>query len=470
MEVSMPARRHGPLHPPSVEAVLALVRPRAGGRDAHAVLVSARATVAEERTRLADGAAARTVAGLADEVLSRLEAFEDPTLSALPAVINATGVILHTNLGRAPWPVEAIEAARRAAAAPLLLELDRATGRRGPRARLAEDHLVALTGAEDALVVTNNAAALALAVGLAGRGGGVAVSRGELVEIGGGVRIPDIVRRAGARLVEVGTTNRTRTADFRAVLADPAAKVRLVLRVHASNFVQSGFVEAPAATEVATLAHEHGAIVVDDLGSGALLPTENFGLAHEPMPAERLQAGADLVTFSGDKLVGGPQAGLVVGRADLVARLRRDPLARAMRPDKVTLAALAATLGLYRAGRATEAIPVWRMVAAPVSALRDRAHAIVARLSGAVRPVVSVVDAQATLGGGSLPGETLPSVALAVAGRRGRSSSSLLARLRADEPCVVARIEADRVLLDLRTVAPEDDAALAAALGRSLVT
>ena len=221
----------------------------------------------------------------------------------------------------------------------------------------AEEHLVALTGAEDALVVTNNAAALALAVGLAGRGG-VAVSRGELVEIGGGVRIPDIVRRAGARLVEVGTTNRTRVADFEEVLA--AGRARLVLRVHPSNFRQEGFTEAPDPAALAEAAHAHGAIVVDDLGSGALLDTAAFGLAHEPTPAERLAAGADLVTFSGDKLVGGPQAGFVVGRADLVAKLRRDPLARAMRPDKATLAAVAATLGLYRAGVAVREIPVWR--------------------------------------------------------------------------------------------------------------
>ena len=249
----------------------------------------------------------------------------------------------------------------RAAGGYSLLEFDRDEGRRGPRFRAAEAHLIALTGAEDALVTVNNAAALALAVGLAGRRG-VAVSRGELVEIGGGVRIPEIVRRAGARLVEVGTTNRTRAADFDGPLAEGRATV--VLRVHPSNFAQTGFVEAPDPVEVARVAHEHGAIVVDDLGSGALLDTARYGLAHEPMPRERLAAGADLVTFSGDKLLGGPQAGLIVGRADLIARIRRDPLARAVRPEKVTLAALAATLGLYRAGLATTRIPVWRMIAA----------------------------------------------------------------------------------------------------------
>ena len=334
--------------PPSVERVLVVVRPQAGDRDPDALVALAREVVDDERVRLAvaEAGAARSPEELGADVLARLAAFDG---GAGPTrVLNGTGVIVHTNLGRAPWPGAAIRAAADAAAGTLFLELDRATGRRGRRYREAEDHLIALTGAEDALVVTNNAAALALAVGLAGRGG-VAVSRGELVEIGGGVRIPEIVRRAGAKLVEVGTTNRTRVADFEEVLA--AGTARLVLRVHPSNFRQEGFTEAPDPAALATVAHAHGAIVVDDLGSGALLDTAAFGLAHEPTPAERLAAGADLVTFSGDKLVGGPQAGFVVGRADLVAKLRRDPLARAMRPDKAILAAVAATLGLYRAGR-----------------------------------------------------------------------------------------------------------------------
>ena len=255
---------------------------------------------------------------------------------------------------------------------------------------------------------------MALAVGLAGRRGGVAVSRGELVEIGGGVRIPEIVRRAGARLIEVGTTNRTRVADFEAALADGSA--RLVLRVHPSNFVQEGFVEAPDPLALAELAHRHGALVIDDLGSGALLPTERFGLAHEPMPSERLAAGSDIVTFSGDKLVGGPQAGLVVGRADLIARIRRDPFARAMRPDKTTLAALAATLGLYRAGRAEAEIPVWQMLAQRPDDLRARADAIAGELGVTG---VSVIATLATVGGGSLPGETLPSWGLTLGEGKG---------------------------------------------------
>jgi L-seryl-tRNA(Ser) seleniumtransferase len=444
-----------------VERLLAAVRPRRPIRQDHDALVAAaRQVLADERDRLlvaGPSAEATALADLADALVARLDAW-----AAAPSVatINATGVIIHTNLGRAPWPDEAVASAV-AAAGPLLLEIDRSTGRRGARFRLAEDHLIALTGAEDALVTNNNAAALALAVALAGRGRGVAVSRGELVEIGGGVRIPEIIRRAGARLVEVGTTNRTRAADFAAALGDGSASV--VLRVHPSNFRQDGFVEMPDPRAIAELAHRHAAIVIDDLGSGALLATERFGLIHEPTPAERLADGADIVTFSGDKLVGGPQAGFVVGRADLVARMRRDPLARAMRPDKVSLAAVAATLGLYRAGLALERIPVWRMIAMPTEELSARATAMAALVNGADRAFATTVDVRSTVGGGSLPGETLASVGVAIEGVAG-SSDRLLGALRSGTPAVVARIEDGRVVLDLRTVDPAADAIVVGAI------
>jgi L-seryl-tRNA(Ser) seleniumtransferase len=439
--------------PPSVEAVLAAARRELDGAvDAAVMAEAAREVVAQERERLAGGAESAAVEQLAADVVARLDSFGELSLET---VINATGVIVHTNLGRAPWPRAALDAAAGAAGGYLLLELDRETGRRGARFRQAEEHLIALTGAEDAFVTNNNAAAVGLAVGLAGRGRGVAVSRGELVEIGGGVRIPEIIRRAGAKLVEVGTTNRTRVADFAAPLEDGRATV--VLRVHPSNFRQEGFTEAPDAAALARLAHEHGAIVVDDLGSGALLPTERYGLAHEPSPSERLAAGADVVTFSGDKLVGGPQAGLVVGRADLVARIRRDPLARAMRPDKATLAAVAATLGLYRAGRAETEIPVWQMIAAKADDLRARAIAVAEAVGGEA----DVAATEATVGGGSLPGETLPSFGVAVGGRR---AETLLAALRRGNPSVVGRIEAGRVILDLRTVDPARDTELVVAV------
>ena len=444
-------------HPPSVEQVLAAARGLVADGTSHGTLLDVtRAVVGAERERLTAGGEPRTAAMLGEEAAIRLAGLTAPRLAT---AINATGVIVHTNLGRAPWPATAINAAVAAAGDYLLLELDRESGRRGARFREAEGHLVALTGAEDALVTNNNAAAVALAVGLAGRGGGVIVGRGELVEIGGGVRIPEIVRRAGAKLIEVGTTNRTRAADFEPPLAE--GRARLVLRVHPSNFRQEGFTEAPDPSALADLAHSHGAIVVDDLGSGALLPTERYDLAHEPMPTERLAAGADLVTFSGDKLVGGPQAGLIVGRADLIARIRRDPLARAMRPDKVTLVAVAATLALYRAGRAETEIPVWQMIAARPEDLRARASAL-ARIVGERAEVLAT---EATVGGGSLPGETLPSFGIALGGR---SADRMMAALRRGSPSVVGRIEGGRVILDLRTIDPGLDDELAVAIVAAL--
>jgi L-seryl-tRNA(Ser) seleniumtransferase len=441
--------------PPSVERVLTAARRRLDvARDGAALAAAARTLIGEERVRLGAGGSPRPAEELADLLLGRLESW---TSHVRPAVLNATGVIVHTNLGRAPWPRQAA-AGVDAASGYVLLEIDSESGRRGRRLRLAEEHLIALTGAEDALVTNNNAAALALAVGLIGRAG-VVVSRGELVEIGGGVRIPEIIRRAGAKLIEVGTTNRTRSADFEVPLAE--GRARAVLRVHPSNFTMSGFTEAPDPRAVADLAHRHGAIVIDDLGSGALLDTAELRLAHEPTPSERLAGGSDIVTFSGDKLIGGPQAGLVVGRADLIARMRRDPLARAMRPDKVTLLGVAATLGLYRAGLAVTEIPVWRMIALPSEAIRARADA----LSKRIGPPVAVVATTSTIGGGALPGATLPSAGLAIGGR---SATRLLDTLRLGDPSVIGRIEDGRVVLDLRTVDPGDDEALGQAVAAAL--
>ena len=444
--------------PPSIETLLAAVRPRlAVPIDPQTLTDAAREVVSDERRR---AQASGSLAGhdwdidrLADDVVEHLAALGNSWSEGLQAVINGTGVVVHTNLGRAAWPYEAIEAAAAVAGGPLMLELDAESGRRGRRYRAAEEALIALTGAEDALVTNNNAAAVALAVGLAGRGGRVVVSRGELVEIGGGVRIPEIVRRAGARLIEIGTTNRTRASDFEAPLAE--GRTRLVLRVHRSNFRLEGFTEDPDPREVAEVAHRHGAVVVDDLGSGALIDTARFGFSHEPMPGERLAAGADLVTFSGDKLVGGPQAGLIVGRADLVARIRKDPLARAMRPDKVTLAAVAATLGVYRSGRAEAAIPVWQAISMRASVLEARARSVAA-LTG-----TETVELGSTVGGGSLPGEILPSFGVALAGR---SADRLLTTLRRGRPAVIGRIQDGRVVIDLRTVPPARDQDLVAAI------
>jgi L-seryl-tRNA(Ser) seleniumtransferase len=445
-------------HPPSVERILAVVRAAEPAVSEPAALTElARAVIDDERGRLAAGAPPTADADLADAVLARLDDLSEPGLTIPPHVVNATGVILHTNLGRAPWPRAARLAASLAAGAYGYLELDEGTGRRGTRFRAAEDHLVALTGAEDALVVTNNAAALLLAVGLAGRRGALVVSRGELVEIGGGVRIPEVVARAGARLVEVGTTNRTRAADFEAPLAEGPA--RAVLRVHPSNFAMSGFTESPDLAAVADVAHRHGALVIDDLGSGALLDTAAFGLAHEPMPAERLAQGADVVLFSGDKLVGGPQAGLIVGRRDLIARLRRDPLARAIRPDKSILAGVAATLAIYRAGRAAFDIPVWQLIARSAESLRARAEWIRGLAAAeAGRADLAVVPLESPVGGGALPGQVLPSFGVSVPTS---SPARAAAVLRAGPDRVLARIVDGGVVFDLRTVAPFEDGTIA---------
>lgn len=459
---SKPATRP---RPPSVERVLAVLRQRPdiaidAADETGALADVVRTAIDDERARLTEDAPARSVDELAGAARDLLRLYLDPQTAVPEPVINATGVILHTNLGRAMWPHVAVEAVGLASGWGKL-ELDPETGRRGRRFHLPEDHLVALTGADAALVVNNNAAAVALAVGLAGRNG-VVVSRGELVEIGGGVRIPEIVERAGARLIEVGTTNRTRAADYEPPLRSGDAS--LVLRVHPSNFTMAGFVEEPDAATVARMAHAHGAVVVDDLGSGALLATERFGLLHEPTPSERLQLGADIVTFSGDKLVGGPQAGLLVGRAGLVDRLRRDPLARAMRPDKAILSAVAATLGLYRAGVAATEIPVWQQISISPEQLRERAGWVAQMcapfFAAAAGP--EVIELESPIGGGSLPGQTVPSFGVRVPFRGAMSSA---AALRGGDPTILPRIADDAVVFDLRTVMPDLDETLVRRIG-----
>ena len=451
--------------PPSVESLLKKLRQRP-----HELILDAerngsladvaRTTINDERGRLAAGQLPRSVDALADATEWLLESFMNADAAVPDRVINATGVILHTNLGRAVWPDLAVETVQLAAGWGAL-EVDLETGRRGRRFHVAEDHLVALTGAEAAIVLNNNAAAVAVAVSLAD-GGGVAVSRGELVEIGGGVRIPEIIERAGARLVEVGTTNRTRVADFERVLRSGDAS--MVLRVHPSNFTMAGFVEEPDAAGLASLAHQHRAVVIDDLGSGALLDTTRFGLLHEPTPSDRLALGADIVTFSGDKLVGGPQAGLLVGRADLVERLRRDPLTRAMRPDKVILSAVAGTLGLYRAGAAASEIPVWRQISTPKAELLERADWIVRMCAAFFAPdaAVALIELDSPVGGGSLPGQTIPSWGISVPFR---APGDAVQALRTGDPPILPRIAGAAVLFDLRTVSPGQDGEIVRRIG-----
>lgn len=382
---------------------------------------------------------------------------ESTTAPSLRPVINATGVIIHTNLGRAPLSAAALEAVQRVAAGYSTLEYDLAAGGRGSRHDHARRLLRDLTGAEDALVVNNNAAAVYLALSALCQGREVLISRSQLVEIGGGFRIPDVLRQSGARLVEVGTTNRTHLHDFtHAVSAESAA----IMRVHSSNFRQIGFVTMPALAELTAAAHDRGLLLIDDLGSGTLIDTAAYGLAPEPTVQQSVTAGADLITFSGDKLLGGPQAGIVVGRAELVERLRRHPMARALRVDKLTLAALEATLHSYRRGRAVQEIPVWRMIATPAAELQMRAAAWQTHLA-AHGVVAAVLAGESAVGGGSLPGETLPTALLAVAHS---APDTVVAMLRRQPTPVIGRIQQDRLLFDPRTVLPEQEETLLTAL------
>jgi L-seryl-tRNA(Ser) seleniumtransferase len=377
-------------------------------------------------------------------------------------VINATGVVLHTNLGRAPLAAAAREAMTRAALGYDNLEMDLETGRRGSRYGHCTELLVELTGAPAALVVNNAAAALLLALNSFARGRGVVVSRGELVEIGGGFRIPEILERSGARLVEVGSTNRTRARDYAEALA--SSEVAAILKVHRSNFRMSGFTEEAPLAELSALAREAGLPLLHDLGSGLFADPAELGLPSEPRARDALAEGADLVVVSGDKLLGGPQAGLVIGQERLVNAMRSNPLCRALRVDKVTLAGLEATLRLYRdPQRALAEIPTLRMLRESPEVLRARAEALMARLTTVGVAGCAVEPHAGAVGGGTYPDVALPSWAVALPGDTG--AEALAGLLRRGDPPVVGRIESDRVLLDLRTVAPEEEDALVGCVG-----
>jgi L-seryl-tRNA(Ser) seleniumtransferase len=468
-----------------------------------AVMETIRADLERVRRDVLAGSPCPPPGRIEEALLVRLEA---GARGSLRAVVNATGVVVHTNLGRAPLSEDAIDAMRHAAQGYTNLEYDLERGERGDRYGHAEAALCRLTGAEGAVVVNNNASAVMLALaalvearpsesGQAGtgdsvsgrpeagppdsvrseRGGGeaaaeskgglpeVVVSRGQLVEIGGGFRIPDVLRRSGAALVEVGTTNRTYLRDFEEAIGP---RTRMLLSVHRSNYRVSGFVHDTPLEELVRLGRERDLWVVDDLGSGTLLETAPFGLGDEPTVQARVRAGPDLVTFSGDKLLGGPQAGILAGRREAIRRVKRHPLMRALRVDKVTLAGLSATLAHYDRGEATTRVPVWRAIALSPAALQARAHGWLAALGDAARGC-EVREGRSAVGGGSLPEVTLPTSVLALPpGEPDR----LLARLRAADPPIVARIEDDRVVLDPRTVMPGEDEALlrgvAAAIAR----
>ncbi|MEX2153339.1 MAG: L-seryl-tRNA(Sec) selenium transferase [Gemmatimonadaceae bacterium] len=423
------------------------------------VVDAVRATIDDARTRGAGGDSTlpRDDSEWAVAVAATLARVQRPSLRQ---VINATGVVLHTNLGRAPLAAVAIEAMRRAATGYTNLEYDVERGARGSRYSHCVALLTELTGAEDALVVNNNAAALVLALNTLAAGRGVVISRGELVEIGGSFRIPDIMERSGARLVEVGTTNRTHPGDYEDALQE-GKDVGAVMKVHRSNFAMEGFVAEVDARTLADLARGRGTPLVHDLGSGLLIPLDEIGLSGEPTVAEAVRSGATLVTMSGDKLLGGPQAGIIVGSSDVVRRLRENPLIRALRVDKFTIAALEATLALYREPqRAMREIPILAMFARSSSELRTRAEALQSRLDDAA----TVVESDASVGGGAFPNMRIPSVALAFP----RDAQALEARLRLGEPAVIGRIAEGRLLIDMRTVQPGEDDVLAAALRAAL--
>ncbi len=434
---------------PSVHQVLELAEAQAlvtvHGRAL--VLFSVQRALDEERTSgtIADPAAR----------MARIEALAgELRRPRLRPVINATGVVLHTNLGRAPMASAAAQAAANIAGRYSTLEFDPRTGRRGRRHDLVADLLRYLTGAEAAAVVNNCAAAVLLMLTALAKGKEVIVGRGELVEIGGGFRMPDVMRLSGARLVEVGTTNRTRAEDYAAVITP---KTAAILKVHASNFHVVGFTERVEIAALARVARQQGVLLLHDLGSGSLLDTAAYGLAVEPRIQDSLRAGTDLLACSGDKLLGGPQAGLLLGRAEVVDRIMKHPLARAVRIDKLTLAALTATLDLYLTQSMAE-LPIWNMLGASADAIAARAQSWQRSLMQ--RGIaVEVVQTESTVGGGSLPGERLPTSALAITPRPGRAAD-LLRRLREHEPPVIGRIEQERVLLDPRTVLPGEDDAL----------
>jgi L-seryl-tRNA(Ser) seleniumtransferase len=434
---------------PSVDKVLAdkeLAQATAGFP--HDLLVDViRRRLEKERMSIAAGHSCASLEDIVLSVLSELEALNSPTLRR---VINASGVILHTNLGRAPLSQEALAAIDGVSRGYSNLEFELEDGSRGSRNVHVEGLLCRLAGSEAALVVNNNAAAVLLGLTALARRKEVIVSRGQAVEIGGGFRIPDVMRQSGAKLVEVGTTNCTYASDFEQTVTE---RTVALMRVHSSNFRLLGFTSEVTLEELVAIARRHDLLVFDDLGSGCFLDTTVFGLAPEPMVPQSVRDGAALTFFSGDKLVGGPQAGIIVGEKQYIDRLKRHPLARAVRIDKTRLAALAATLLHYVKGEATTKIPIWRMIATPLEEIERRAGLWADALGG----VAEIIPGETMVGGGSLPGGTLPARLVAI-GRRGRSTARAIAeRLRLHEVPVIGRIEKDTLLLDPRTVLPEED-------------
>lgn len=447
---------------PSVERLVQIAADACAGWPRPMIVDAAREALAWARERARAGDPPPAAASL---VTTMVEMLHQRTSPSLRTVINATGVILHTNLGRAPVSEAAGQAMLMAATHYSNLEFDLDSGERGSRHVHLRTLLREVTGAEDGLVVNNNAGAVLLCLSALAVGREVIVSRGQAVEIGGGFRIPEVMRQSGADLVEVGTTNRTYLSDYEAAITERTA---LLLRVHPSNFRLDGFVHAVGIAEMTDLGRRRGVGVMDDLGSGALLDPRSFGLRDEPLVQDSVRAGATVVCFSGDKLLGGPQAGVIVGSREAIERIRRHPLARALRIDKVSLAGLEATLRHYQRGEATRMIPIWRMIARSCDDLERRARQIERSIGS---PRVRAAEMLATVGGGSLPQETLPSWGLVISpitADPGQSAHSLARRLRNRVRPIIGRVERDAVWLDLRTVEPEHDAEVLAALRSEL--
>jgi L-seryl-tRNA(Ser) seleniumtransferase len=421
-----------------------------------------RASIAHAREQIRRGALCPS----SDELLSAAEhALDENQRPNLRPVINATGVIINTNLGRSPLSQEALQAVKQVAGGYSNLEYELVAGERGSRHTHVTGLLCELTGAEAALVTNNNAAAVLLALTALAAVREVVISRGQLVEIGGGFRVPDVMRQSGCQLVEVGTTNRTRLSDYADAITERTA---LLLTVHPSNFQITGFTESTPVEALAGLAHQHGLLLLDDLGSGCLLASERFGLGHEPMPQESIAAGADVVCFSGDKLLGGPQAGILVGKASVLERIGRHPLMRAVRIDKMTLAALEKTLRHYQREEAETHIPIWRMISASPARIAGRARSWVSKLQNN-GILARTQPGESTIGGGSLPGETLPTTLLALdASYVPIPLNELAKRLRLHSSPVIVRILRDTLLLDPRTVLEEQDKEIVQALVEEL--
>ena len=399
------------------------------------------------RDEIKKGAELPSIERIFSQVFSYLTEWTEPTLRPL---INATGVILHTNLGRAPLSQLTIRAMDDVSRGYSNLEFDLETGKRGSRTMHVEVLLKKLTGAEAGLVVNNCASAVLLVLTALANRKKVIIPRSQLVEIGGGFRVPDVMKQSGAKLIEIGTTNKVRLLDFEEALGESSSSIKpMVMRAHRSNFKIIGFTEEPDLKPIVDLSHLHGALFIDDLGSGALIDTTRFGLEHEPTIQESLNAGADVVMFSGDKLLGGPQAGIILGRSDLIAKIKRHPLARAVRADKSCLAGLNSTLLHYLLDEAERKIPLWMMISMPLDTIKQRAEFWQREIGTG-----EVVSGQSTIGGGSLPGESLPSWLLSL---QVNSTEKFLSQLRKSNPPIIARTQNDRILLDPRTVLPDQE-------------